>query len=200
MKVTSTAIPRVSRMNAANVVTLVRIALVPVLAWALLAAGWDPVTSWSWRWLACGIFVLAASTDKVDGYLARSRGLITDLGVLLDPIADKALIGVAVVLLWLPLAELPWWVPTIILVRELSITVMRLILKRFIVLPAGRGGKAKTVSQTLAVGAFLLPIALWGSWATVIAWVLMAIALVLTVASGLDYAVKGFRLFAQHSA
>ncbi|RPF22096.1 CDP-diacylglycerol--glycerol-3-phosphate 3-phosphatidyltransferase [Myceligenerans xiligouense] len=179
-----------SPWNVANYVTMVRIAMVPFFAWALLVEGGESVT---WRIVATILFVVAALSDKVDGYLARSRGLITDLGKLLDPIADKFLVGTALVLLWWPLGELPWWVPTVILVRELGITLMRMAVLKYEVMPASRGGKLKTVLQAVAITAFLLP---HGDlpWLTVIAWIVMAAAVVVTVVTGVDYAYQGWRI------
>lgn len=183
-----------SPWNIANVVTMIRIALVPVFAWALLAEGGDSVT---WRLVATAIFLLAALSDKVDGHLARSRGLITDLGKLLDPIADKLLVGSALVLLWWPLGELPWWVPVVILVRELGITVMRMVVLRYAVMPAGRGGKLKTVLQAVAIIGFLLPRD-GLPWLTAVSWVVMVAAVLVTVVTGVDYAYQGWRLRRDH--
>jgi CDP-diacylglycerol--glycerol-3-phosphate 3-phosphatidyltransferase len=184
-----------SRMNAANMVTMGRIAIVPFFVWALLAAGGHSVT---WRLVATGIFVVAAWSDRIDGYLARSRNLITDLGKLLDPIADKALMGAALILLWWPIRALPWWVPVVVLVREVGITVMRMAIKRYVVLPASRGGKLKTFLQSLAIGIFLLPfdhLAPGPAQAVrVTAWVIMAAAIAVTVVTGIDYALTGWRV------
>ncbi|GAA4733283.1 CDP-diacylglycerol--glycerol-3-phosphate 3-phosphatidyltransferase [Isoptericola chiayiensis] len=180
-----------SPWNIANVVTMVRIALVPVFAVALLV---DDGESMTWRFVATAIFLLAALSDKVDGHLARSRGLVTDLGKLLDPIADKALTGTALVLLWWPLGELPWWVPTVILVRELGITVMRMAMLRYAVMPASRGGKLKTVLQVVAIGLFLLPHADLPAFFLVVAWAAMAAAVAVTVVTGVDYVVQAVRL------
>ena len=127
--------------NAANVVTVLRIVLVPFFALALVVDGGDSPT---WRLVATGLFVLAASTDRLDGWLARRSGRVTDLGKLLDPTADKLLIGTALVLLS-ALGELPWWITVVILVRELGITVMRFFLLRYLVLPASRGGQGRCV-------------------------------------------------------
>ncbi|GAB4084991.1 CDP-diacylglycerol--glycerol-3-phosphate 3-phosphatidyltransferase [Myceligenerans cantabricum] len=179
-----------SPWNVANYVTMVRIAMVPVFAGALLV---DDGESFTWRIAATIIFVVAALSDKVDGYLARSRGLITDLGKLLDPIADKLLVGAALVLLWWPLDELPWWVPMVILVRELGITLMRMGMLRYAVMPASRGGKVKTVLQAVAITAFLLPRADL-PWLTVIAWIVMVAAILVTVVTGLDYVYQGWRI------
>ncbi|WP_425954381.1 CDP-diacylglycerol--glycerol-3-phosphate 3-phosphatidyltransferase [Xylanimonas sp. McL0601] len=180
-----------SPWNAANLVTMARIALVPIFAWALLAEGGHTV---EWRLVATGVFLVAAASDRLDGYLARSRNLVTDLGKLLDPIADKALVGVALVLLWVPLGELPWWVPVVILVRELGVTVMRLSLRRTVVIPASRGGKLKTVLQIAAITLFLLPLDHLPDFIRVIAWVVMLAAIVVTVVTGVDYARTGLRV------
>lgn len=183
-----TAVP--SPWNSANIVTMVRILLVPVFAWALLVDGGGSVT---WRLVATGIFVLAAVSDRLDGYLARRYDLVTDLGKLLDPIADKLLVGTALVLLaWI--GELPWWVPVVILVRELGITFMRLAVLKYAVMPASRGGKLKTVLQAVAITLFLLPLAHLPAWIGVVAWVVLGAAIVVTVVTGVEYAVQGWRL------
>lgn len=179
-----------SPWNVANYVTMVRIAMVPFFAWALVAEDGESVT---WRIVATIIFVVAALSDKVDGYLARSRGLITDLGKILDPIADKLLIGTALVLLWWPLGELLWWVPVVILARELGITLMRMAVLKYAVMPASRGGKLKTVLQAVAITAFLLPRADL-PWLTVVAWIVMVAAVLVTVVTGLDYAYQGWKI------
>lgn len=180
-----------SPWNVANAVTTARIALVPVFAWALLV---DDGQSAGWRLVATVVFAVAALSDRLDGHLARSRGLVTDLGKLLDPIADKALVGAALVLLWWPLGELPWWVPAVILVRELGITVMRMAVLRYAVMPASRGGKVKTVLQTVAITIFLLPLDHLPGAVRATAWVVMLAAVAVTVVTGVDYAVRGWRL------
>lgn len=180
-----------SPWNPANAVTFARIALVPVFAWVLLI---DDGLSTEWRWAAASLFLLAAVTDRLDGYLARRYELVTDLGKLLDPIADKLLVGTALILLAWPLGELPWWVPTVILVRELGITVMRMILLRYAVIPASRGGRVKTAAQVFAIALFLLPLYDLPEALTVLAWIAMVVALVLTVVTGIDYVIAGARL------
>jgi CDP-diacylglycerol--glycerol-3-phosphate 3-phosphatidyltransferase/cardiolipin synthase len=166
-----------------NALTVLRVLLVPVFAYALIYDGGQSVAG---RLLALAVFAAAVATDKVDGWLARRWGQITNLGKLLDPIADKLLIGTALVLLsWLD--ELPWWVTVLVLVRELGITVMRFFLLRYVVLPASRGGKLKTVLQSVAIGLYLLPLAhlpIAVSWS---AWTLMGAAVLVTVVTGLDY-------------
>lgn len=179
-----------SPWNVANYVTMVRIAMVPFFAWALVIDDGESVT---WRLVATAIFVVAALSDKVDGYLARSRGLITDLGKILDPIADKLLVGSALVLLWWPLGELPWWVPVVVLARELGITLMRMGMLKYEVMPASRGGKLKTVLQAVAIAMFLLPRADL-PWLTVIAWIVMGAAIAVTVVTGVEYAYQGWKI------
>nr|WP_041554000.1 CDP-diacylglycerol--glycerol-3-phosphate 3-phosphatidyltransferase [Cellulomonas fimi] len=179
-----------SAWNLANALTVVRILLVPFFAWALLADGGHTVTG---RLVATGIFVLAAVTDRLDGWLARRSGQITDLGKLLDPIADKLLVGSALVLLS-ALGDLPWWVTLVILVRELGITAMRFFLLRYVVLPASRGGKLKTVLQSVAIGLYLLPLDQLPDAVGVVAAVVMGAALVVTVVTGLDYVRTAVRI------
>ena len=169
--------------NLANVLTVARVLLVPVFVWAMLAEGGDSV---GYRLLASGVFAVAAVTDRIDGWYARRTGQVTDFGKLLDPIADKLLIGAALVVLS-ALGELPWWVTVVILVRELGITVMRFFLLRYVVLPASRGGKLKTVLQSFAIGLYVLPLSAMPPAVEVLAGVVMAAALVVTVVTGLDY-------------
>lgn len=188
VRVVVDAVP--SAWNLANALTVVRILLVPFFAWALLADGGHTVTG---RLVATGIFVLAAVTDRLDGWLARRSGQITDLGKLLDPIADKLLVGSALVLLS-ALGDLPWWVTVVILVRELGITAMRFFLLRYVVLPASRGGKLKTVLQSVAIGLYLLPLDELPDAVGVVAAVVMGAALLVTVVTGLDYVRTAVRI------
>ncbi|MBJ7453356.1 MAG: CDP-alcohol phosphatidyltransferase family protein, partial [Blastococcus sp.] len=132
----------------------------------------------------------AIITDRYDGMIARRTGQVTEFGKLADPIADKALTGTALIGLS-ALGLLPWWVTWVILVREVGVTVLRFWVIRHGVIAASRGGKAKTVAQALAIGLYILP--LTGPLATARWWV-MALALVLTVLSGLDYVVRALRL------
>lgn len=174
--------PRVSAWNMANALTGVRMVLVPLFGWLLLAGdGRAP-----WRWAAAGAFVFAVATDRFDGEIARRRGLVTDVGKIADPIADKALIGTALVCLSV-MDELTWWVTLVVLARELAVTALRFVVIRRVVLPAGRGGKAKTALQAVAITLYLLPLA--GRWHGVAGGV-MAAAVLLTVATGVDYVVS----------
>lgn len=183
-------------MNVANLLTVLRIVVVPFVVWALLV---DDGQDTTWRLVATALFALAAVTDRVDGYLARRLGLVTDLGKLLDPIADKALIGAALVALS-SLGELSWWVTVAILVRELGITVMRFFLLKYLVLPASRGGKIKTVLQSVAVGLYLLPLAELPAWVHVVAGIVMAAAVVVTLVTGADYVRTAVRVHREHSS
>lgn len=179
--------PGVSAWNIANAITLLRLVLVPLFGVLLLHGSGEDL---SWRIAAAAVFTVAVVTDRIDGELARRRGLVTDVGKIADPIADKALIGTALVGLSL-LGELPWWVTAVILVREVGVTLLRFLVIRHGVMPAGRGGKAKTAIQALAIGLFILP--LDGVWHAV-AVAVMGVAIAITVITGVDYCVKAYRL------
>ncbi|MFF0814113.1 CDP-diacylglycerol--glycerol-3-phosphate 3-phosphatidyltransferase [Rhodococcus sp. NPDC003318] len=174
-------------LNIANVLTIVRIVLVPVFLLTLFAGGGHDT---AWRIAATGVFAIAAVTDRIDGQLARKYGLVTDFGKLADPIADKALIGAALVGLSI-LGDLSWWVTGIIAVREIGVTLLRFAVLRHGVIPASRGGKLKTLVQTVAIGLYLLPLS--GGWLTAAA-IVMGVAVLLTVVTGLDYVVQSIRL------
>ena len=180
----------VSIGNIANIITVARIAIAPLVLWLILLDDGD----WGiWRLVAAVLFIAAISTDGVDGMLARKRNLITTSGILMDPIADKALTGAAFIGLGL-VAELPWWIVIVVLGRELLITVFRLVVAKRQVIPASRGGKAKTLSQAVTLGFWLTPSWLvLGEWIFTLNDVLMLITVVLTVATGLDYLVRGLR-------
>ncbi|MCC2335252.1 CDP-diacylglycerol--glycerol-3-phosphate 3-phosphatidyltransferase [Cellulomonas wangsupingiae] len=176
--------------NPANVVTMLRIAVVPVFAMALLADGGHTVGG---RVLATGLFVLAAASDRLDGWLARRSGQVTDLGKMLDPIADKLLVGSALVLLsWL--GDLWWAVTVLVLLREVGITVMRFFLLRYVVLPASRGGKLKTVLQAVAISLYLLPLDHLPAFVGWLAAAAMGVAVLVTVLTGLDYVRDAVRI------
>ena len=179
-----------SNWNLPNIITVVRILLAPLFIWMLLAdAGQDGAL----RWWAALLFVVAIATDGIDGAIARRHGLVTELGKLLDPIADKVLTGGALVGLSI-LGELWWWVTILILVREVGITVFRFAMLSDHVIPASPGGKLKTILQSVAISLYLFP--LWllvGDWVHVVNAVVMGAALVLTVLTGIDYLVKAAR-------
>ena len=181
---------QVSNANIANIITVVRILLAPVFIWlVLLDGGEDGV----WRLVAAALFIAAIATDGLDGALARRRNLVTNSGIILDPIADKILVGGALVALAL-VSELPWWVVIVILGREVGITLFRLAVVADRVIPASRGGKVKTVLQAITLSSWLVPTwVLLGEWVFTLNWVLMGAVIVMTLATGLDYLWKGLR-------
>ncbi|GAB4076477.1 CDP-diacylglycerol--glycerol-3-phosphate 3-phosphatidyltransferase [Nostocoides australiense] len=183
---------KVSAWNLPNTLTVMRILVVPFFGWLLLV---DHGADVGLRWWALALFVGAVLTDRIDGDIARRRGLVTDFGKVADPIADKAITGMAFVGLSV-LGELPWWITIPVLVREWGITAMRFFIIRHSVMPAGQGGKTKTALQALALGFFIAP--LWtlpepDVWMWV-AWIIMAAAVILTLVTGIDIALKGRRL------
>ncbi|NHD17145.1 MULTISPECIES: CDP-diacylglycerol--glycerol-3-phosphate 3-phosphatidyltransferase [Actinopolyspora] len=174
-------------VNIANALTTSRLILVPVFLVVLFwAGGHEPF----WRWIATAVFVLASVTDRIDGELARRRGLITDFGKIADPLADKALTGAALLGLS-ALGELPWWVSALIIFREMFVTVLRFWVIRHGVIPASPGGKLKTLLQAVAIGLYLLPL---GDSADPLKWVVMGAAVAATVGTGADYVVRAVRL------
>ncbi|MFJ9446482.1 CDP-diacylglycerol--glycerol-3-phosphate 3-phosphatidyltransferase [Kitasatospora sp. NPDC101235] len=173
--------------NIANVLTMVRVLLVPVFVALLFAdGGHNP----KWRSVAWAAFAIAMITDLFDGELARRKGLVTDFGKIADPIADKAIMGSALIGLSL-LGDLPWWVTVVILARELGITLMRFWVIRYGVIPASRGGKLKTLTQGTAVGMYVLDLTGWLATGRA---VLMGLAVLLTVGTALDYIGQALRL------
>jgi CDP-diacylglycerol--glycerol-3-phosphate 3-phosphatidyltransferase len=193
---TSTGVPvEPALLNLANLLTLLRLALVPVFVAFLLAEDGHQT---GWRLAATGVFAVAALTDRFDGEIARRRGLVTKFGTIADPIADKALIGAALLGLS-ALGELSWWVTLVIAVRELGVTALRFWVLRHGVIAASRGGKLKTLVQSLAIGLYVLPLAAWApnplvDWAR---WWLMGLAVALTVVTGADYVLRALRLRAR---
>jgi CDP-diacylglycerol--glycerol-3-phosphate 3-phosphatidyltransferase len=177
----------VKLVNLPNALTVLRLALVPVFAVLLLQGGGQDDRGRYWATL---VFALAIITDRYDGMIARRTGQVTEFGKLADPIADKALTGTALIGLSI-LDLLPWWVTVAILVREVGVTVLRFWVIRHGVIAASRGGKAKTVVQALAIGLYILPL---DGWMASARWWLMAVALVLTILSGLDYVYRALTL------
>ncbi|GGP93292.1 CDP-diacylglycerol--glycerol-3-phosphate 3-phosphatidyltransferase [Actinomadura coerulea] len=174
--------PQAGVWNIANALTLLRIALVPLFVWLFFLDGTG------WRLAAFAVFAVASITDKIDGDIARARGLVTDFGKIADPIADKALTGAALISLS-AMGELWWWVTAAILVREIGITVMRFVVLRRGVIPASKGGKLKTTLQVFAIGFYILPGPL-----DYLRWATMGAALVVTVVTGIDYVVQAWRM------
>ncbi len=186
----NTVAAKPSNWNVPNILTVIRIILVPVYV-VLLFMGPEV---FSWRLAATIVFLVAMLTDLADGFIARKYNLITDFGKLWDPIADKALTGAAFICLSI-LGELPWAFTVIILLREWGITWVRERLKKYgTVMAANKGGKAKTVTQTVALILFNLNLAFLPGPLQVIAWVLMWAALILTVVTGFDYLRHAWRI------
>ncbi|HEY0903458.1 MAG TPA: CDP-diacylglycerol--glycerol-3-phosphate 3-phosphatidyltransferase [Marmoricola sp.] len=181
---------QVNNWNVPNALTTLRIAMVPFFGWALLHDGGDSQT---WRWVAYALFVVAMVTDKIDGDLARKHNLVTNFGKIADPIADKAITGMAFIGLSV-IGALWWWVTILVLVREWSVTLARLSIARQVVLAARQSGKVKTMAQALALGGFVAPFkdftGAWDPLGDVVWWaaaVLMGVAVVLTITSGLEF-------------
>ncbi|HEY3896514.1 MAG TPA: CDP-diacylglycerol--glycerol-3-phosphate 3-phosphatidyltransferase [Pseudonocardiaceae bacterium] len=178
---------KVPLWNVANALTISRLALVPVFVVVLFARdGSDP----AWRVSAAVVLGVASLTDRFDGDLARRLGQVTDFGKIADPIADKALIGAALVGLSI-LGELSWWITIVIAVRELAVTGLRFWVLRYGVIPASRGGKVKAFAQAVAIGLYVLPLP---DAAQPARWIVMGFAVALTVATGMDYVVRALRL------
>lgn len=173
-------------LNLPNILTFVRLLLVPVFAFLLPQSQ----TCDEIRWWATAVFGFAALTDFIDGYLARKYKLITNVGKIADPIADKLLIGTALIALSVE-HTVSWWFTTIILIREIAITLLRFKVINRGVIPASRGGKAKTISQIVAILAYLVPL---DGWVDQVALVAMYCAVILTVITGIDYVLRAYRL------
>ena len=172
-----------------NLLTGLRLVLVPIFLLFLFAGDGHETAS---RITAFVIFAVAVITDRLDGSLARSYGVTSEFGKLADPIADKMLIGAALIGLSM-LGDLPWWVTVVILIREIGVTVLRFAVISHGVIPASRGGKLKTLVQAIAIGLFILPLHNWPAMWTTVAWWVMWAAIVLTVITGVDYIVSASR-------
>jgi CDP-diacylglycerol--glycerol-3-phosphate 3-phosphatidyltransferase len=176
-----------SNWNIANALTTLRLVLVPLFGWLLLL---EDGNDDSLRYTALGVFLVAAITDRFDGDLARRRGLVTDFGKIVDPIADKALMGMAFVGLSM-LGELWWIVTAVVIFRELGVTLLRFWVIRHGVMAASRGGKLKTVLQVVALAIYICPLP---EDLLVLAHLTMAAAVAVTLATGADYVVKALAL------
>jgi CDP-diacylglycerol--glycerol-3-phosphate 3-phosphatidyltransferase len=144
----------VSNWNIPNILTTLRIVLVPFFGYALLQDGGDSIT---WRLVAFGLFVVAMITDKIDGDIARKHNLVTNFGKIADPIADKAITGMAFIGLSV-VGDVWWWVTILVLVREWSVTLLRLSIMKNVVIAAAQSGKVKTVLQAAALSGLCLPL------------------------------------------
>ncbi|HEX5741815.1 MAG TPA: CDP-diacylglycerol--glycerol-3-phosphate 3-phosphatidyltransferase [Pilimelia sp.] len=184
------AADRVPLLNAANGLTALRLLLVPVFAALVVVSGMEAP---GWRVAACLTFVAASFTDFADGWIARRYRLVTPFGKIADPIADKALTGAALVLLS-AYGALPWWVTAVVLVREWGVTALRFWVIRIGVIAASPGGKLKTALQLVAITWYLWPVP--AALAGVGPW-LMGAAVVVTVATGVDYVARVVRMRAE---
>ena len=180
-----------SNLNVPNALTVLRILGVPLFGWLLLTQGGDDVSMRIWAFVS---FCLLMITDRIDGDIARAKGLVTNFGKLADPIADKALTGMAFVGLAIILSDLyPWfWAVTIVLlVREWGITLMRFVVRKYGVMPASQGGRIKTTLQSVAIGGYVLPLELWdNTFSHLLRWgihITMAVAVAFTLVTAVQY-------------
>jgi CDP-diacylglycerol--glycerol-3-phosphate 3-phosphatidyltransferase len=169
-------------LNIPNILTVARLIMVPIFGYLVLAIEQTDVAQWA----SAAVFLIAALTDLVDGVWARRYGLVTNFGKIADPIADKALIGTALVALSIH-SEISWWVTGTIIFREVAITILRFWVIKRGVIPASRGGKVKTVSQIVAIVAFLIPL---HGWVDGVAQMSLGVAFALTITTGIDYVMK----------
>jgi CDP-diacylglycerol--glycerol-3-phosphate 3-phosphatidyltransferase len=163
-----------------NTLTVTRILLIPSGVYTLFYDGGD---NSRFQLISYAIFFILGMTDIVDGRWARKSGRTTALGAFLDPVADKALIGAAMISLSI-LGRFPWWITVVILTREIGITLFRLYVIRDGVIPASKGGKIKTLMQNFGVGFFILPLPTSLDW---FKYGFIGIAIVLTITSAFDY-------------
>jgi len=168
-----------------NFITVMRLVFVPVGACTLFKNGGDDTT---WQYISWVVFFTLGMSDVLDGKLARSRNTITEFGKFLDPVADKVMIGTAMISLSI-LGRMPWWMTIVILAREIGITIFRLSVIKRGVIPANKGGKIKAMMQGFGVGFYVLPLS------SSLYWFrdgFMYIAIVLTVVTGAYYVKSTF--------
>ncbi|MGB7980131.1 MAG: CDP-diacylglycerol--glycerol-3-phosphate 3-phosphatidyltransferase [Candidatus Nanopelagicales bacterium] len=175
--------------NVPNMLTILRILLIPFFWYLLMYEDGENAGA---RVAATVLFMVAAYTDWLDGHLARRQGLVTTFGKIADPLADKALTGVALIGLSV-LGELWWWVTLLVISRELGVTLVRFVVLKHGVIPASRGGKAKTAFQMLGIVLYLLPITEAHPALGVFRVAVMSIAVLLTAVTGLDYMLRAYR-------
>ena len=173
----------VSSINVPNFLTTIRLLVVPVFAWLLFQE--NSTTNFN-RTIAGVLFIVAALTYIADGTIARKWNLITNFGKIFDPIADKALIGTALIGLS-SMGLLDWWFTWVILAREIFVTLLRFWVIKQGVIPASRGGKLKTIMQIVAISFYLLPLP---SSVSLLAEILIYVAVILTLATAVDYIMK----------
>jgi CDP-diacylglycerol--glycerol-3-phosphate 3-phosphatidyltransferase len=171
---------KLSFPNLPNTLTILRVVLLPLCAYALFKNGGDDTT---WRVIAWTLFFIVGLSDILDGKLARDRNQITEFGKLLDPIADKAMLATAAIGASI-LGLLSWWVTAILLFREIAVTVLRFAVIKDGVIPASKGAKLKTFFQSFGVGFYILPLP---TWLHIPRDIFMAIAIYLTISTGMAY-------------
>ena len=173
-------------VNLPNSLTVLRLLALPYCAYALFKNGGNDST---WRIIAwCGFFCVGL-TDLMDGKLARARNQVTSFGTFLDPVADKAAIGTAMIGLSIQ-GRLWWWVTIVILFREVAVTVLRLAVIRGGVIPASKGGKLKTLMQGFGIGFYVLPLP---HWLELPRNIFMAATVIITLITGYDYFSKAIK-------
>lgn len=174
-------------LNLPNSITLLRICVVPILFLLLFSPG--RVLSL----IIAVLFILAALTDLLDGYIARRYGIVTKMGKLLDPIADKIVVSAAMILM-IPIGHIPAWVVVLIIVRDVAVDGIRSVASsEGLVISASKLGKQKTLTQNIAVSSLIIHYPLFGIDAHLVGMAILYLALILTVWSGVDYFVKFYR-------
>ncbi|MCX7982106.1 MAG: CDP-diacylglycerol--glycerol-3-phosphate 3-phosphatidyltransferase [Syntrophales bacterium] len=171
-------------INLPNAITMLRILIIPVLFFLLLSP------NQFWSLVLAFIFILASLTDLLDGYLARKYHLVTTMGKFLDPIADKLVINTAMILM-IPIGRIPAWVVAIIIIRDFIVDGIRTIAtSEGVIIQASKWGKKKTLCQVFAVSALMIHYPFLGADAHVVGTVLLFLALILSIYSGLEYLIK----------
>ena len=178
-----------SNLNVPNALTVLRIVMVPVF----LAVLFSHPDDFGWRLAATAVFVVAILTDLADGHIARKYNLVTDFGKLWDPVADKALTGAAFIALGI-LGELSWIIIVLILLREWGITWLRAAIAKHGIMAANKGGKLKTVTQSVALILYLPGRENLPEWLSVVALVIMILALALTLVTGITYIFSAMKI------
>jgi len=174
-------------LNFPNTITLLRVTIIPVLFFLLLSPGRTGSL------VIAGLFILAALTDLLDGYLARKYGIVTVMGKFLDPIADKLIVNTAMILM-IPIGRISAWVVAIIIIRDFVVDGVRAISQsEGYVIQASQLGKRKTLCQIFAVSALMIHYPFLGADAHVVGTVILYLALVLSIYSGIDYLMKFYR-------
>ena len=188
-------------LTLANRITIARIILIPVFMAVLLSKASLEYFKLSPQWgavIAGLIFIFAALTDTVDGYMARSRNEVTVVGQILDPLADKLLISAALISL-VGLGRVSTWIAVLIISREFAVTGLRMAaVAKHIIIPASVWGKAKTISQIIAVSALIFNLSFTG--AAYLEGFLIAVAVILTIVSGIDYFAKSVDVFSEEAS